>query len=118
MAIANTPLFVKFHDFNVGMLKHTQRFPKNLRHIHTPRIEAQAFKFEEFLLMVNSVRRTIQLTWKVLVIDNAFLRRLLCLLFIYTRSNIAAPFVAAEMSRYNAVRITVAMISLHVVQKP
>jgi len=84
MAIPTTPLFVKCHDFNVWLLNRTQRFPKNLRHTYTARLETQAFKFEKFLLMANVVHGTIQLTHKVFVDDNACLRRLLCLLFTKT----------------------------------
>ena len=32
MALPTTPLFVKTHDFLLWLLRHTQRFPKNLRH--------------------------------------------------------------------------------------
>ena len=32
-AIPDTPLFVKTHDFLLWLIRHTQRFPKNLRHI-------------------------------------------------------------------------------------
>ena len=56
MAVPTTPLFVKTHDFNVWLLNHTQRFPKNLRHTFTARLEDAAFDFEELLLMANSVR--------------------------------------------------------------
>jgi len=28
----DTPLFVKTHDFLLWLIRHTQRFPKNLRH--------------------------------------------------------------------------------------
>jgi hypothetical protein len=48
-----TPLFVKTHDFNVWLIQRTQRFPKNLRHSYTNRIEQLAFEFEELLLMAN-----------------------------------------------------------------
>ncbi len=50
MKAPDTPLFVKTHDFNVWLLRHTQRFPKNLRHSYTVRVEALGFEFEEVLL--------------------------------------------------------------------
>ena len=56
MALPETPLFVKTHDFNVWLINHTQRFPKNLRHSYTQRLELLAFEFEELILMANSVR--------------------------------------------------------------
>ncbi|MFM9966557.1 MAG: four helix bundle protein [Planctomycetaceae bacterium] len=63
MAVPNTPLFVKTHDFNVWLLNHTQRFPKNLRHTYSARLESQAFEFEEMLLMANSVRGKERRAW-------------------------------------------------------
>lgn len=35
MALPTTPLFVKTHDFLLWLIRHTQRFPKNLRHSYT-----------------------------------------------------------------------------------
>jgi hypothetical protein len=58
MKAPDTPLFVKTHDFNVWLLRHTQRFPKNLRHSYTVRVEALGFEFEELLLMANAQRGT------------------------------------------------------------
>jgi hypothetical protein len=56
MRIPNTPLFVKTHDFNVWLVNHTKRFPKNLRHSYTQRLESTAFEFEELILTANTVR--------------------------------------------------------------
>ena len=56
MTVPATPLFVKTHDFNVWLLNHTQRFPKNLRHSYPQRLENAAFEFEELLLMANALR--------------------------------------------------------------
>ncbi|MFN0056230.1 MAG: four helix bundle protein [Planctomycetales bacterium] len=56
MQIPNTPLFVKTHDFVVWLIRHTQRFPKNLRQSYTTRLEGFAFEFEETILMANAVR--------------------------------------------------------------
>jgi len=52
----NTPLFVKTHDFTLWLLRHTRRFPKQMRHSYTNRLETAAFEFEEALLMANSAR--------------------------------------------------------------
>jgi len=35
MSVPDTPLFVKTHDFNVWLVNHTQRFPKNLRYSYS-----------------------------------------------------------------------------------
>ena len=56
MQIPNTPLFVKTHDFNVWLIRHTQRFPKNLRASLSLRIENAALEFQELLMMANSSR--------------------------------------------------------------
>ncbi len=56
MQMPDTPLFVKTHDFVLWLLRHTQRFPKSLRHSYTNRVESTAFEFEELLLMANSHR--------------------------------------------------------------
>ena len=56
MASPDTPRFVKTHDFNVWLLNHTQRFPKNLRVSYTSRLEGLSFEFEELILMANAVR--------------------------------------------------------------
>jgi len=56
MAVPNTPLFVKTHDFIVWLLRHTQRFPKNLRHSYTNRLESTCFDFQEQILLANSSR--------------------------------------------------------------
>jgi hypothetical protein len=45
---------VKTHDFILGLLRHTQRFPKDLRNSSTNRLESFAFEFEKMLVMANS----------------------------------------------------------------
>jgi len=52
----STPLFVKTHDFNLWLIQRTQRFPKNLRHSYSIRLENLAFDFEEAILMANQAR--------------------------------------------------------------
>lgn len=52
----NTPLFVKTHDFLLWLIRHTQRFPKNLRQSYTLKLEIVALEFQESILMANSVR--------------------------------------------------------------
>jgi hypothetical protein len=47
MAIPDTPLFVKTHDFLIWLLERTQRFPKNLRQSYTLKLESTAFDFQE-----------------------------------------------------------------------
>ena len=59
----NTPLFVKTHDFLVWLLRHTQRFPKNLRHSYMLRLETVAFEFQKALLMGNAVRGAERSRW-------------------------------------------------------
>ncbi|MCY2996383.1 MAG: hypothetical protein NTY19_52330 [Planctomycetota bacterium] len=54
MSIPNTPLFVKTQDFLVWLIRHTQRFPKNLRQSYTSRIEKLGFRFQEAILMANT----------------------------------------------------------------
>jgi len=44
MPTPDTPLFVKTHDFIVWLIRHTQRFAKNLRHSYTNRLESAAFE--------------------------------------------------------------------------
>ena len=39
LGVPDTRLFVKTHDFLLWLIKHTQRFPKNLRHTYTQRLE-------------------------------------------------------------------------------
>ena len=56
MKTPDTPLFVKTHDFMVWLINHTQKFPKNLRHSYTQRLETLGFEFEELILMANAVR--------------------------------------------------------------
>ena len=55
-AIPNTPLFVKTYDFLIWLIRHTQRFPKNLRHTYTQRLEGAALDFQETILMANAER--------------------------------------------------------------
>jgi hypothetical protein len=64
-AIPNTPLFVKTHDFLLWLIRHTQRFPKNMRHTYTQRLEAAALEFQEALLMGNSERGEARGRWLV-----------------------------------------------------
>ena len=56
MAILNTPLFVKTHDFVLWLIRHTQRFPKNLRHTLSHKLEWTAIELQQTLVMANSVR--------------------------------------------------------------
>jgi hypothetical protein len=56
MTIPDTPLFLKTHDFLLWLIRHTQRFPKNLRHTYTHRLESMALEFQEAILMANAVR--------------------------------------------------------------
>ncbi len=56
MKTPDTPLFVKTHDFVLWLIRHTQRFPKNLRATYTCRLETLAFDFEEAILMANVLR--------------------------------------------------------------
>ncbi|HBH50630.1 MAG TPA: diversity-generating retroelement protein bAvd family protein [Planctomycetaceae bacterium] len=56
MKTPDTPLFVKTHDFNLWLLRHTQRFPRNLRHSYSLRLELLGFEFEELLLLANAQR--------------------------------------------------------------
>ena len=56
MSSPDTPLFVKTHDFLLWLIRHTQRFPKNLRQSYTLKLELMAFDFQEAILMANSVR--------------------------------------------------------------
>jgi hypothetical protein len=56
MQLPQTPLFVKTHDFLLWLLQHTQRFPKNLRHSFTLKLEQTGLDFQESLLMANAVR--------------------------------------------------------------
>ena len=63
MRIPDTPLFVKTHDFLLWLLRHTQRFPRSLRHSYTVKLETMAMEFQEALLMANSTRGTSRLQW-------------------------------------------------------
>ena len=63
MTIPDTPLFVKTHDFLLWLLRHTQRFPKNLRHSYTLKLENVGFEFQESLLMANSARGPARSRW-------------------------------------------------------
>jgi hypothetical protein len=42
---------------------HTQRFPKNLRHSYTQKLELMALEFQEALLMANAVRGAERSRW-------------------------------------------------------
>jgi hypothetical protein len=59
----DTPLFVKTHDFLLWLIRHTQRFPKNLRQSYTQRLETTALDFQEAILMANSVRGDARRRW-------------------------------------------------------
>ena len=61
MKPTSTPLFVKTHDFILWLIQRTQRFPKNLRHSYTIRIENLAFDFEEAILLANQFRDAVRL---------------------------------------------------------
>ena len=63
MKTPNTPLFVKTHDSLLWLLRHTRRFPKNLRHSYTNRLETMGFDFQEAILMGNAVRGEQRSTW-------------------------------------------------------
>ena len=56
MSVPDTPLFVKTHDFLLWLIRHTQRFPKNLRHTYTLRLETLSMEFQESILMANAYR--------------------------------------------------------------
>ncbi|MFM8221899.1 MAG: four helix bundle protein, partial [Planctomycetaceae bacterium] len=63
MSTPQTPLFVKTHDFISWLIRHTQRFAKNLRHSYTLRLENTAFDFEQSLLAANVSRGQERLRW-------------------------------------------------------
>jgi hypothetical protein len=63
MSLPDTPLFVKTHDFIVWLVRHTQRFAKNLRHSYTNRLESLAFDFEQSLLAANVCRGPDRARW-------------------------------------------------------
>src|SRR5438876_3371641 len=63
MPIPNTPLFVKTHDFLLWLIRHTQRFPKNLRHTYTQKLESVALEFQEAILMANAERAAGRAQW-------------------------------------------------------
>jgi hypothetical protein len=56
MKTIDTPLFVKTHDFILWLFRHTMRFPKNLRHSFTLKLETIALEFEQSLLTANAAR--------------------------------------------------------------
>ena len=66
MSTPETPLFVKTHDFLLWLIRHTQRFPKNLRQSYTLKLELLAFEFQEAILMANALRGAARLTWLAL----------------------------------------------------
>jgi hypothetical protein len=55
-AIPDTPLFVKTQDFILWLIRHTQRFPKNVRQTYTHKLATVALEFQEALLMGNAER--------------------------------------------------------------
>ena len=58
-----TPMFVKTHDFLLWLIRHTQRFPKNLRHSYTLKLKIVALEFQEAILMGKSVRGPERSRW-------------------------------------------------------
>ena len=63
MSTPDTPLFVKTHDFLLWLIRHTQRFPKNLRQSYTLKLELAALDFQEALLVGNAVRGAARSNW-------------------------------------------------------
>jgi hypothetical protein len=63
MLVPDTPLFVETRDFLLWLMKHTQRFPKNLRHSYTNKLELMALEFQEALLLANAVRGPERSRW-------------------------------------------------------
>jgi hypothetical protein len=59
----DTPLFVKTHDFLLWLIRHTQRFPKNLRQSYTLKLENMGFDFQESILMANAARGPERSRW-------------------------------------------------------
>jgi hypothetical protein len=98
-AIPDTPLFVKTNDFMLWLLRHSQRFPKNLRHSYTQRLEDQALEFQECILMANSVRGTERSAWLVRA-DG----RLLCLRALL-RLAFGMQLLGGNQLRYAAERV-------------
>jgi hypothetical protein len=62
-SLPDTPLFVKTHDFLLWLIRHTQRFPKNLRHTYTAKLELAGFDFQESILMANAARGASRSRW-------------------------------------------------------
>ncbi|MFO0870350.1 MAG: four helix bundle protein [Pirellulales bacterium] len=56
-------MFVKTHDFLLWLIQHTQRFPKNLRHTFTQRLETALLDFQEATLMGNAARGPQRTRW-------------------------------------------------------
>jgi len=92
----DTPLFVKTHDFLLWLLRHTQRFPKNLRHSYTNRLETMGFDFQEAILMANTVRGRERRRW----LEKAD-GRLLCLRGLL-RFAIDFEFLSSRQIKYAA----------------
>ena len=63
MSIPDTPLFVKTHDFLIWLIRHSQRFPKNLRHSYTSKLETVSLEFMESILMANTMRGAQRSRW-------------------------------------------------------
>ena len=63
MPIPDTPLFVKTHDFLQWLIRHTQRFPKNLRHTYTQKLENTALALQESIQLANTVRGQERSQW-------------------------------------------------------
>jgi hypothetical protein len=83
--IPDTPLFVKTHDFLLWLVRHTQRFPKNLRHTFTHKVEGMALEFQEAILMGNAEGGEARGRWLVRA-DG----RLLCLRALPSRCSCSA----------------------------
>jgi len=62
-SLPDTPLFVKTHDFLLWLIRHTQRFPKNLRQSYTLKLETIGFEFQESILMANAARGPERSRW-------------------------------------------------------
>jgi hypothetical protein len=45
------------------LIRHTQRFPKNLRHTYTQKLETLSLEFQESILMANAYRGRERSAW-------------------------------------------------------
>ncbi len=99
MTIPDTPLFVKTQEFMLWLLRHTQRFPKNLRHTYTQRLEAMVLDFQEAILMANAARGSARSQW-LLRADG----RLVCLRSLL-RLALALQLLGGKQLKFAAERI-------------